>query len=211
MSGRNGISYLRLFCITIPGFFLAPDLSLAQEITNVDFTVNGSKVEVTYYITACPGNEAYDVRLFLGHEGELTEIKQGLRGDLKQVTCGSSNVIVWDVLSDREALEGPVFFAVEILRAHPVVNTDDYIIADEKTDEGSFGTVPYGDPDSGPVVTYRRHPTAYLAPFGIFQLGARIAFEQARAAILARVRPNVIVFPKHSGSIPKVPQRTRQR
>lgn len=207
MSGRIYVSSSRTGYLFILATCLFPSISLAQEITNVDFTVNESKVEITYDITACSGNEDYDVRLFLGQDGALLEIKQGLSGDLEHVTCGSSNMIVWDVLSDREELKGPIFFAVEILRVHPVV-TDEYPIAYD--DERPAGAVPYGNSDSSPAMARQPRPKAYLAPFGIFQLGAWIAFEQTRAVIHSHHRPNVVFQKRPSPAAPD-PKRTRQR
>jgi hypothetical protein len=89
-------------------------LSYSQEISNVDFEVVGSTVKINYDINGCSGNKMYDVKLSLGSEGELTELSQGLSGDIKNVPCGSSRVILWDVLSDRNELNGPIYFVVEI-------------------------------------------------------------------------------------------------
>lgn len=208
MSGRSDTSFLRLIFVTILATCLSPSISHAQEIAGVDFTVNGSRVEITYDIVACSGSEDYDVRVFLGQDGDLLEIKQGLRGDLEHVTCGSSNTIVWDVLSDREELKGPVFFAVEILRTHPVVFTEEYPIAYEDDRDRSAGSVPYGDAGPGSPDTYLRQQRTFLALARILQFGAWIASEQTRAAIRSHGRPHV-VFEKRSGTA--VPQRTRQR
>lgn len=181
-------------------------------------------MNITYNITDCSGSEDYDVRLFLRQNGDLTEIKCGLSGDIEHVTCGSSNTIVWDVLNDREELKGPIFFAVEILRTHPLA-TDESPIAYESGDSRRDGAVPYGDPADDESESYPRQNTypqqnsyprqnVYPPPFGFFQLGARIAFEQARAAILSHGRPTVI-FQKPSGSSgswgSSSPQRTRRR
>jgi len=97
---------------------LSWQLSYSQIISHVDFEVIGNTVKVGYDIEACSGDRSYDVRLLLGVNGKLTEIKRGLSGDLEDIGCGSSNTITWDVLSDREGLTGRIYFAVEILRTH---------------------------------------------------------------------------------------------
>ncbi|HEX6893591.1 MAG TPA: hypothetical protein VF141_22925, partial [Chryseolinea sp.] len=74
----------------------------------------------TYDIAGCSQDENYDVKLSLGSEAGLDEITRGLSGDIKEVPCGSSRVILWDVLSDRDELKGQIYFAVEIQRIHHV-------------------------------------------------------------------------------------------
>ncbi|MEJ1241966.1 hypothetical protein WBG78_27720 [Chryseolinea sp. T2] len=214
--GRNHISFLKLISLTIVALCLSPSLSVAQEISQVDFSVEGSKVNITYNIRNCSGNEDYDVRLLLGQNGDLTEIKSGLSGDIEHVSCGSSNTIVWDVLSDREELKGPIFFAVEILRSHLVVTEESpvaYETDDEEMgDDGSAGSVPYGDPirdqGKGHMATIRPHQNLLLPLVSILQLGVRIAYEQTRS-VASHGRPPA-VFQKQSGSASS-PLRTRRR
>jgi hypothetical protein len=93
-------------------------LSYSQKITDVDFEVAGNTVKIYYDINGCAEDESYDLTLSLGNNGELTEISHGLSGDVRDVPCGSSKVILWDVLADRDELKGQVFFAVEIQRVH---------------------------------------------------------------------------------------------
>ena len=76
-------------------------LSYSQKITNVDFEVIGNTVKITYDIDGCSEDKNYDIRLSVGKDGELTEISRGLSGDVENVPCGSSKIILWDVLSDR--------------------------------------------------------------------------------------------------------------
>jgi len=95
-------------------------LSYSQKITNVDFEVIGNTVKIGYDISGCSEDKTFDIKLSLGRDGELMEISRGLSGDVKDVTCGSSKVILWDVLSDRNDLQGQVYFAVEIHRIHHV-------------------------------------------------------------------------------------------
>ena len=205
---RNDITFSRLIhLLTLVGC-LHPFISRAQEITHVDFTVTGSTVKITYDITSCSGNEDYDIRVLLAHDGDVSEIKRGLSGDIEHVGCGSSNVIVWDVLSDREELKGPIFFSVEILKTHPII-TEDGPIAYEPDDNSPAGVVPYRDPAADPIETYPSpRQRAYVAPLGLFQIASWILFEQARAAIIAHGRPNAIL---QGRSVPAFPQRKRQR
>ena len=121
--GRNhtsiprGITYL----IILAGCLLA-HISMAQKIGHVDFQVVGNAVKVSYNVVSCTEGETYDVRLLLGMDGKLAEIKRGLSGDMKDVACGSSNTITWDVLSDRDGLKGRIYFTVEIIRVNsPVI------------------------------------------------------------------------------------------
>jgi len=92
--------------------------SYSQKITHVDFEVVGGTVKISYDIDDCSGDKTYDVRVLLGKGGDLTEIRRGLSGDTESVSCGPSKTITWDVLSDREELEGRIYFAVEVYRTH---------------------------------------------------------------------------------------------
>jgi len=203
--GRNDIFFLRFaYLITFAGC-LVPCFSRGQQITHVDFEVTGSTVKITYDLTSCSANEDYDIRLSLGQNGELSEIKRGLSGDIEHVACGSSNLIVWDVLADREELKGPISFTVEILRSHPIINTDEYpIAAYEAEGDRSAGAVPYGDP----TTTYTPRQSPYVAPPRFFQVAPWILLEVARAAMLSRGHTNV-VLQRHPG--PLFPQPRRHR
>jgi hypothetical protein len=97
---------------------LSSHLSRSQKITNVDFEVVDNTVKINYDIDGCSGDKNYDIRLLLGKDGNLTEISSGLSGDIENVPCGSSNTIIWDVLSDRSDLKGRIYFAVEVRRTH---------------------------------------------------------------------------------------------
>src|SRR5688572_30752457 len=97
---------------------LCSSLSHAQKISNVDFEVVENTVRISYDIAECSGEKTYDVKLSLGHDGKLTEITSGLSGDIEKVSCGSSRMILWDVLSDRSELKGRIYFVVEIQRIH---------------------------------------------------------------------------------------------
>jgi len=100
---------------------LMTSLCFSQKITNVDFDVVGNTVQIRYDIDDCGSDKTYDLRVFVGKDGEMTEIKRGLRGDVESVSCGPSKAVTWDVFSDREELAGRIYFAVEIYRTHPVM------------------------------------------------------------------------------------------
>jgi hypothetical protein len=89
---------------------LMTSLCFSQKVSNVDFDVVGNSVQIRYDIDDCGSDKTYDVRVFLGRDGEMTEIRRGLNGDVENVSCGSSKAITWDVLSDREELAGRVYF-----------------------------------------------------------------------------------------------------
>lgn len=194
---QKNASSLRLMYLVTLAACLVPSISRAQEITHVDFEVTGSIVKITYDVTACSGNEDFDVRLLLGHDGDLREIKRGLSGDLEHVACESSNIILWDVFSDREELKGSIFFAVEILRTHPIV-TGEYPIAYESDDGKPAGAVPYGDP----MAIYPPDQSAYVAPPRFFQVAPWIALEMARIALLSVGYRDVVLQKKHISSVP---------
>ncbi|MGC3946492.1 MAG: hypothetical protein QM762_18540 [Chryseolinea sp.] len=119
--GRNHTSIPGIaFFLAIVACHISPS-SYSQKITNVDFEVAGNQVNINYDLDDCPGDKTYDLRVMLGKDGQLTEIKRGLRGDVESVSCGTSKTITWDVLSDREELSGRIYFAVEIFRAHDVI------------------------------------------------------------------------------------------
>jgi hypothetical protein len=194
---QKNTSSLRLVYLVTLAACLVPSISRAQQITHVDFEVTGSTVKISYDVTACSGNEDFDVRLLLGQDGDLTEIKRGLSGDLEHVACESSNIILWDVLTDREELKGPIFFAVEILRTHPIV-AEESPIAFESDDGKPAGAVPHGDqkaidpPDQ----------SAYVAPPRFFQVAPWIALELARVALLSSGYRGIVLPKKHISPAP---------
>ena len=117
-NGRNHTFPCNVTLMLILTASLASHLCYSQKITNVDFEVLGSTVKITYNIDGCSDDETYDVKLSLGEDGNLAEIVRGLSGDVKNVRCGSSRTILWDVLSDRDELQGRIYFAIEIQRVH---------------------------------------------------------------------------------------------
>jgi hypothetical protein len=99
--------------------------SYSQKIDNVDFAVDGNTVKVHYDIEGCSSEKNYDVRLLLGVDGKVTEIKRGLSGDVQGVSCGSGKTIRWDVLADLQELNGRIYFTVEVVRAFSIARASD--------------------------------------------------------------------------------------
>lgn len=120
-NGRNHSFPCNITLVLILTASLSSHPAISQKITNVDFDVIGSSVKITYDIDGCSDDENYDIKLLLGMNGKLDEIVRGLSGDIKNVQCGSSRTILWDVLSDRDELQGRVYFSVEIQKVHRAV------------------------------------------------------------------------------------------
>ena len=138
----------------------------------------------------------------LGYDGDLREINRGLSGDLEHVACGASNIIMWDVLTDRQELQGPIFFAVEILRTHPIA-AEDSPIAYESDDGKPAGAVPHGDPGA----IYPTDQSAHVAPPRFFQVAPWIVLEVARVALLAHGYRDIASQKKHISAV--APRRRR--
>jgi hypothetical protein len=158
---RKGRDHTRfLLKETLMGFLIVcvtAYASFSQEIRNVDFDVAGSSVRISYDITGCSGGKTYDLKLFLGTDGELIEISQGLSGDLKGVTCGSSRMILWDVLSERDELKGRVYFTVVIHRIREEIQVipekieePDVFIQEPETNIRDFEPTPHPDEQEKP-------------------------------------------------------------
>jgi len=199
---RNELFLSIISALTLTACLLS-SLAYAQEITNVDFKVTGSTVKITFDVTACSGTEDYDVKVSLGLDGKLAAIERGLSGDLEHVACGSSNIIMWDVLSDRSELKGSVYFGVEIVRTHPTVPEESPIVY-EPDDDRAAGAVPNGNRDT----SYPSGQTVHGAPPRFFQVAPWIALELARAAFLTQAYHNM-VLPRRIGPVPYQTRRRR--
>jgi hypothetical protein len=113
--------------------------SFSQNINNVDFRVSDNIIQVTYDIDDCAEDERYDIKLFLGKGGNLREISRGLSGDIKNVPCGHSKMIVWDVLADRIELKGRIHFVVEIGGVQKLQSAQSSSRRSWRDDKGYFG------------------------------------------------------------------------
>jgi hypothetical protein len=125
-NSRNHASPFNVTLMLLLTVCATSNLSYSQKITNVDFEVVGNTVRINYDIEGCSDNKNFDIKLLLGNDTELTEITRGLSGDVKDVACGSSKAILWDVLSDRDELRGRIYFSVEIHRVYEVINEPNY-------------------------------------------------------------------------------------
>lgn len=86
---------------------LISKLSLfAQEISNVDFTEQDNRyIIITYDLQNCNTENAdIDVKFISKNNEEI--VPKNLSGDIKNVVCGTSKKITWDVKAEREELKG---------------------------------------------------------------------------------------------------------
>lgn len=121
----------------------------SQKITNVDFDVSDNRIIISYDLIDCPGNETYDIKLYLYQEGKISRIQNGLSGDIIHVSCGQYQTILWEVLTDRNELKGNVHFEVRIGDKHRVKVKKTPSFKEWKLDKGYIGPsiggfVPYG-------------------------------------------------------------------
>jgi hypothetical protein len=95
----------------------------AQTLTNVYFETKGdNKIEITYDLLDCPMGETYDIEVYLIHKTDRatrTKLINGLSGDLIGID-GGHKVITYDVLMDRDQLDGTVQFELRIGKTHRV-------------------------------------------------------------------------------------------
>jgi uncharacterized protein (TIGR02145 family) len=87
----------------------------AQEITNIHFEQEGKMINIYYDLI---GGGTYDVKVFCSKDGgktwgnPLTQITGAIGKDMK---AGYGKKIVWDVLAEREKLQGDIKFKVEAM------------------------------------------------------------------------------------------------
>lgn len=96
----------------------------AQTLTNVDFeTKEGNKIEITYDLIDCPAGETYDIEVYLINKTDRsirTKLTNGISGDLTGLEGGAHKQIIYDVLADRDQLEGRIQFELRIGKTHRV-------------------------------------------------------------------------------------------
>lgn len=145
-SFKSGLARHTIF-ITLAIFCYQAGYS--QKITNVDFGVFNNSIRITYDLVDCPPNETYNIKLYLSQEGKISQIQQGLSGDIIQVSCGRYKTISWEVLADRNELKGDIHFEVRIGEKHRVKVKKTPSFKLWKLDKGYVGAsiggfVPYG-------------------------------------------------------------------
>ncbi|HQQ97893.1 MAG TPA: hypothetical protein PLX35_11550 [Cyclobacteriaceae bacterium] len=96
----------------------------AQTLTNVDFsTIADNKIEITYDLLDCPVGETYDIEVYLitkTDKATRSKLTNGLSGDLIGIAGGTRKVITYDVLTERDQLDGTVQFELRIGKTHRV-------------------------------------------------------------------------------------------
>lgn len=90
---------------------------VAQDIRNVDFTVQKDKIFVVYELANCKRDRAYDVKLYYTDQSGFSEAKS-VEGNLIEQSCGKQKLIVWDVLKDRKELKGKIQLEVKIVKSY---------------------------------------------------------------------------------------------
>jgi hypothetical protein len=106
------------------GSVIGVNQASAQTLTNVDFETKGdNKIEITYDLLDCPVGETYDIEVYLitkTDRATRTKLINGLTGDLIGIEGGTHKVITYDVLTDRDQLDGTVQFELRIGKTHRV-------------------------------------------------------------------------------------------
>ncbi|MCX6328231.1 MAG: formylglycine-generating enzyme family protein [Bacteroidia bacterium] len=119
MSRRSIINICRnIFLLGVSGFLFLNANS--QGSINVAFKQSDKKIIITYGLTGTPSGQTYNIEVFCSTDGGKTYSGSPLTmvsGDLYSVTGGSGKTITWDVLSERESLQGNVAFK---MRATPI-------------------------------------------------------------------------------------------
>lgn len=105
------IYFFLFFC------FLFSFTSRGQEIENVDFSVEGSTIVVTYDLVNCPDKSFYNLELWFIDRKEKSIIPISVEGDLKRVYPGKGKKIIWRYTSDIENLETDISAVVKIVES----------------------------------------------------------------------------------------------
>ena len=102
-------------CKILSFFLLLASWSWAQELSNVDFKVNGKQVVVTYNLSGC---ESADIGLYLSKDGGRTFETSPLKavsGDVGSAVAAGNNQMTWRVLGDYPAgIVGNLAFRVKV-------------------------------------------------------------------------------------------------
>lgn len=103
----------------ILGLFYTPWVA-AQDIQNVDFTVQNEKIIVVYDLVNCTYDRSYDVKLYYTDQTGFSEAIS-VEGNLIKQSCGKQKVITWDVLKDKKELKGKIQLEVKIVRSYSML------------------------------------------------------------------------------------------
>lgn len=111
----------KIFLLAVSGFIFLNASS--QGSLNVSFIQSGKQIVITYGLTGTPSGQTYNIEVMCSTDGGTTYSSPltMVSGDLTGVTGGTGKKITWDVLSERESLQGNVIFK---MRATPIGGTN---------------------------------------------------------------------------------------
>ena len=123
-----------------------PLLSFSQQVKNVRFKQHGKQIHIYYDLQ---GNGTYNVNIFCSTDNSHTwgQALQKVTGAIgKNQKAGNNKEIIWDVLAEREKLEGNIKFKIE---ARKPINIEMVFVKGGTFQMGSND----GDKDEKPVHT----------------------------------------------------------
>jgi uncharacterized protein (TIGR02145 family) len=109
------ITTMSRFTLILITFFILYSLTRAQEITNVHFEQEGKVINIYYDLS---GESTYEVKAFCSGDGGKTwgQPLKFVTGEVgKDIKAGTDKKIVWNVLDEKEDLQGTVQFKIEAL------------------------------------------------------------------------------------------------
>jgi hypothetical protein len=121
MSLRNPLGFLLLISL------LNCTKLWAQKVETLSFEQDGKQIIIYYDLTGTQASQRYDVQVFYSVDGgrNFSGPLQKVTGAVgKEVKAGISNKIIWDVLNEKEKLEGNVIFELYIKGTNNVTATD---------------------------------------------------------------------------------------
>jgi uncharacterized protein (TIGR02145 family) len=98
----------------------------AQRIENVIFEQEGKVINIHYDLIATSNTEKYSIEVYCSIDSGITwgQPLQKVTGNVGEgQTAGNNKKIIWDVLAERERLEGDVVFEVRVLKTEPETGT----------------------------------------------------------------------------------------
>jgi uncharacterized protein (TIGR02145 family) len=90
-------------------------LTTAQQVTNIHFEQDGQMINIYYDLN---GVGTYEIKVFCSQDGGATwgEPLKHVSGDVgESQKAGKAKKIIWNVLSERESVQGEIVIKVEIL------------------------------------------------------------------------------------------------
>ena len=115
---------LKFFLILIS--FLSFLTLSAQQVTNMLVTQEGDNVVITYDILSTQPGQTFNIKVECSADDgkNFDIIPKSISGDLKSVTSGIGKRIIWDVLSEREALVGDHFIFQLVASVNNPIDSD---------------------------------------------------------------------------------------